>query len=95
MWNLKAGNGEVILSSQSYKAKASAKKGIASIMKHSAMPECFERKVARNKKPFFTIKALNGQQIGKSQFYDSDRSCENGIKSASKNGPTSKIIDLT
>lgn len=95
MWTLRAGNGEVILRSQAYKSKASAKKGVASTMKHSALPECFERKVARNKKPFFTLKALNGQQIGKSPFYETDRSRNNGITSAATHGPKSNVVDLS
>jgi uncharacterized protein YegP (UPF0339 family) len=95
MWNLKAGNGEVILTSQRYKSKASANKGIASTMKNSAVDARFERKVARNKKPFFVLKALNGQIIGKSEMYESTRARNNGIKSVGKNGPTSKIKDIT
>ncbi len=93
-WNLKAGNGEVVLSSQMYKSKASAKKGIASVMKNSAHADRFEKKTAKNKKPFFVLKALNGQQVGKSQFYESERSRDNGIKSVAKNGPKSKTKDL-
>jgi len=95
MWNLKAGNGEVILTSQKYKSKASAKKGIASAMKNSAVEARFEQKVARNKKPFFVLKALNGQIIGKSEMYETTRARNNGIKSVGKNGPTSKIKDIT
>jgi len=95
MWNLKAGNGEVILSSQKYKAKASAKKGIASVMKNCLDDACFERKVSRNKKPFFVLKAMNGQIIGKSELYESERSRENGIKSVMKNGANSPIKDNT
>ena len=94
MWNLKAGNGEVILSSQKYKSKASAKKGIASVAKNCSTDSRFERKVSKNKKPFFVLKALNGQVIGKSELYESERSRENGIKSVMKNG-NSKIKDNT
>ena len=94
MWNLKAGNGEVILSSQKYKSKASAKKGIASVAKNCGTDGRFERKVSKNKKPFFVLKALNGQIIGKSELYESERSRENGIKSVMKNGD-SKIKDNT
>ncbi len=95
MWNLKAGNGEVILTSQKYKSKASAKKGIASVAKNCGTDSCFERKVARNKKPFFVLKAMNGQVIGKSELYESTRSRDNGIKSVAKNGASSKTKDLT
>ena len=95
MWNLKAGNGEIILSSQKYKSKASAKKGIASVMTNCSDDGCFERKVSKNKKPFFVLKAMNGQVIGRSELYESDRSCENGIKSVMKNGAGSPIKDNT
>jgi uncharacterized protein YegP (UPF0339 family) len=94
MFNLKAGNGEVVLTSQKYKSKASAKKGIASVMKNSPDDGRFERKVARNKKPFFVLKAANNQMIGKSEMYEAERSRENGIKSVKKNGPDSKTKDL-
>ena len=95
MWNLKAGNGEIILSSQKYKSKASAKKGIASVMTNCSDDGRFERKVSKNKKPFFVLKAMNGQVIGRSELYESDRSCENGIKSVMKNGASSPIKDNT
>ena len=94
MWNLKAGNGEVILTSQKYKSKASAKKGIASVAKNCGSDSCFERRVARNKKPFFVLKAMNGQVIGKSELYESTRARDNGIKSVAKNG-ASKTKDLS
>ncbi len=35
-WRLKAGNGEIVLVSESYKALASAKKGIASVVRNAA-----------------------------------------------------------
>ena len=95
MWNLKAGNGEVILTSQKYKSKASARKGIASVATNCGTDSCFERKVARNNKPYFVLKAMNGQAIGKSEMYESTRSRDNGIKSVAKNGTTTKINDLT
>lgn len=94
-WSLKAGNGEVVLASQMYKSKASAQKGIASTMLNSAHPDRFERKTARNNKPFFVLKALNGQQVGKSQLYESERARDNGIRSVAKNGPNSTIKDLS
>ena len=38
---------------------------------------------------------MNGQVIGRSELYESDRSCENGIKSVMKNGAGSPIKDNT
>ena len=50
---LKAGNGEVILTSELYKAKASAMNGIASVQKNSPDDARYERLTAKNDKPYF------------------------------------------
>ena len=52
---LKAGNGEVILTSELYKAKASAENGIASVQKNSPDDGRYERVVAKNDKPYFNL----------------------------------------
>ncbi len=92
---LKAGNAETILTSELYKQKASAQNGIASVQANSGLDERYERKVAKNGKPYFNLKAANHQIIGNSQMYSSDASCENGINSVKTNGSTTTIKDLT
>jgi uncharacterized protein YegP (UPF0339 family) len=92
---LKAGNGEIILTSELYKTKASAQNGIASVQTNSPDDAQYDRKVAKNDKPYFNLKAKNHQIIGSSQFYSSEASRENGIASVKNNGPTEKIKDLT
>ena len=47
---LKAGNAEIILTSELYKTKASAMNGIASVQKNSSDDARFDRKVAKNDK---------------------------------------------
>ncbi|MAP54491.1 YegP family protein, partial [Altibacter sp.] len=66
---LKAGNGQVILSSQMYASKASAMNGIESVKKNCGDEKCFEMKTAKNGKVHFNIKSGNGQIIGSSQMY--------------------------
>ena len=92
---LKAGNAETILTSELYKQKASAQNGIASVQANSGLDVRYERKVAKNGKPYFNLKAANHQIIGNSQMYSSDASCENGINSVKTNGSTTTIKDLT
>ena len=92
---LKAGNGEVILTSELYKAKASAHNGIESVQKNSPDDARYDRKKAKNGKPYFNLKAANYQIIGTSQFYASESARDNGIESVKKNGPSDKIKDLT
>lgn len=92
---LKAGNGEVILQSEQYKSKSSVHKGIASVQKNSADATRFVKKVARNKKPYFVLRAGNNQVIGTSEQYETEKACDNGIASVKKNGSTDKIKDLS
>lgn len=92
---LKAGNAEIILTSELYKQKASALNGIASVQKNSNLDERYERKEAKNGKPYFNLKAANHQVIGNSQMYASEAARDNGIKSVKANGSTDVIKDFT
>lgn len=92
---LKAGNAEVILTSELYKAKASAENGIASVQANCAIDARYERKTASNGKPFFNLKAANSQVIGTSQLYGSESSRETGIASVKENGVSKTIKDNT
>ena len=90
---LKAGNGQVILASQGYEAKSSCLNGIESVRKNSMDDARFERKESSNGKPFFNLKASNGQIIGTSEMYESTSACENGIESVKKNAPDALVDD--
>ena len=94
-FRLKAGNGENILGSEGYKAKASCMKGIESVRKNSQDPKRFETKSTASGKFTFRLCATNGQCIGTSQTYDSQSGCSNGIKSVARNAPDAKIDDQT
>lgn len=95
VFNLKAGNGEVILTSESYKSKADAENGIRSVQENAAKADRFTRKTARNDQPFFVLTASNGQTIGKSEMYSSASAMENGIKSVMANAGKAAVADLT
>lgn len=91
---LKAGNGEVILTSELYKTKASAQNGIESVQRNSPEDNRYERLEAKNGKPYFNLKAANYQVIGTSQLYSSEQSREKGIESVKNNGSSTTIKDL-
>ncbi len=92
-FNLKAGNGHVILTSEGYTTLAACKNGIESVKKNSQEDARFERKEAKNGAPFFNLKATNGQVIGKSEMYSSTAACENGIESVKKNAPEAEVVE--
>ena len=94
-FNLRAGNNEIILSSEMYTTKASAKNGIASVKKNATEPGRYDRRVNKAGKDYFVLKAANHQVIGNSEAYNSKAAMENGIKSVTKNAPVAAVSDLT
>jgi uncharacterized protein YegP (UPF0339 family) len=92
-FNLSAANGQVVLSSEGYKTKASCKNGMASVLKNCANDACFERKVAKNGKHYFSLLARNKQIVGSSQMYAAKTSMENGIRSVRTNAPKAEVDD--
>lgn len=92
---LRAGNNEPILTSEMYESKQGAKTGIASVRANSPHDSQYERKAAKNRAEYFTLKATNGQVLGTSEMYPTAASREIGIASVKNNGPTAPAIDDT
>ncbi|WP_316789839.1 YegP family protein [Pedobacter frigoris] len=94
-FNLKAGNGQVILASEGYSSKSACLNGIESVRKNSQDDSRYDKLTSSNGKPYFNLKASNGQIIGASEMYESVASRDNGIESVKKNAPEAEISDLT
>ena len=92
-FNLKAGNGQIILSSELYETHGAAKNGIESVRTNAADLTRFEKRTSAKGESYFVLKAGNGQEIGRSEMYSSDAACDNGIESVQKNAPDAEIID--
>ena len=104
-FDLKAGNGEVIATSEVYTAEASCIKGIESVKKcclgeiEDQTAETIERKKHPKFELYqdqageyrFRLKARNGQIIATSEGYAAKASAEKGIASVKKNAPEAKI----
>jgi uncharacterized protein YegP (UPF0339 family) len=93
MFDLKAGNGETILTSERYVSKQGAKGGIASVQANSPNDARYEKLTSRNGSPYFVLKAINGEVIGTSEMYSSTGGRDNGIASVKVNGPTTDVRD--
>ena len=106
-FDLKAGNGEVIATSQVYKSMASCRSGVASVMRNAPLANIEDQTVPdfeKAKHPKFEIyqdkggefrfrlKATNGQIIAVSEGYKAMASCKNGIASVQKNAATDKVV---
>ena len=106
-FNLVAGNGETIATSEVYSAEASCLNGIASVVKCSAAAEVEDltaEVVETKKHPKFEVyadkagefrfrlKATNGQVIAVSEGYKAKASCLNGTESVKKNAADAEIV---
>ena len=105
-FDLKAGNGEIIASSEIYSGEAACKNGIESVRVNSAAEiedqtvEGFETlkhpkfEVYTDKAGEFRfrLKAKNGEIIATSEGYKAKAGCLNGIESVKKNAPDAEIV---
>lgn len=94
-FNLKAGNNQVILTSETYTSKAAAQGGIDSVKNNASSDARYQRKTAKDNSPYFVLTATNGETIGKSEMYSSASAMETGIASVKTNAPTATVKDLT
>ncbi len=100
-FDLKAGNGEVIATSEIYASKAACLNGIESVKNSCAggvedqtvegfeavkHPK-FEVYLDKGGEYRFRLKARNGEIIAVSEGYKAKASCLNGIESVKKNAP--------
>lgn len=94
-FNLKAGNGQTILTSEGYTTKAACSGGIESVKKNASDDGRYDRLESKSGKPYFNLKANNGQIIGASEMYESVSARENGIESVKKNAADAAVDDQT
>ena len=94
-FNLKAGNGEIILTSEGYKTRAGCDNGIESVKKNAPDDSRYDRLTSKNDKYYFNLKAGNGEIIGTSEMYESMESRDGGIDAVKRNAPVAIIDDET
>ena len=93
-FHLLAANGEIVLASQMYASKATAKKGVASVQLNAADLDQYEAKTNKAGEHYFVLKAKNHQVIGTSEGYAGTTGMKKGMKSVSTNAPKAGIEDI-
>ena len=94
-FSLLASNGQTILGSEMYEAKASALNGIESVKSNAADDGRYARLNGKDGSPYFTLKAGNGQVIGNSQMYSTAAARDSGIASCKTNATGAATDDQT
>lgn len=90
-FNLKAPNGEIILTSEKYESKQGALNGIDSVKEHAPKNAAYKMKKSKDKKHYFTLRADNNKVIGVSETYENKSGMLNGIDSVMENAPIAEI----
>ena len=107
-FNLKAGNGEIIATSEVYTTESACLNGIESVRKNSVgeIEDQTVEPVEAKKHPKFEVykdkagefrfrlKAKNGEVIVVSEGYKAKASCLKGIESVKKNAPDSPVVKV-
>ena len=94
-FRLKATNGQTILASEGYKARAGRVNRVESVRKNAANEARYERKTTESGKYRFNLKSGNNQVIGTSESYETEKARDGGIESVKKNAPVAIIVDKT
>ncbi len=106
VFNLKAGNGEVIANSEVYSTESACKNGIESVKTNCAAAvedqtvEGFEQLKNPKYEVYtdkagefrFRLKARNGEIIATGEGYKAKAGCLNGIESIKKNAPDAEVV---
>ena len=107
-FDLKATNGQIVLTSEIYSSEAACRNGIESIIKNAPGAKVenqteagwevmthpkFEMYEDKAGEYRFRLKARNGEIIGVSEGYTTKVSCENGIESVKKNAAEAEIVE--
>lgn len=88
---LKAGNGEVVLRSETYESRSGAENGIASVQKNCAVESAYAHSDSSDGRFYFNLKAANHQVISTSQMYKTTAARQSGMESVRTNGPTTVV----
>ena len=106
-FDLKAGNGETIATSEVYTTEAACMNGVESVRKNAPAANVEDQTVegftAATHPKFevyadkagefrFRLKARNGEIIAVSEGYKAKSSCQNGVESVRKNAPDAEVV---
>jgi uncharacterized protein len=94
-FNLKASNGEVILTSQMYETRQGAQTGIDSVIVNAPIEARYEKKMSTRGKAYFVLKAANHEVIRTSEEYENTSNRDKGMEAVKSNAAGATVHDLS
>jgi len=93
-FRLKARNGEIILVSEAYTQKHNCHSGIKSVRIHAPFEDSYFLRGLVDGRPYFNLRASNGEIIGTSQMYSSNQAREVGIAAVKECAVEAVVVEL-
>ncbi|TIC83108.1 YegP family protein [Crenobacter intestini] len=95
LFNLKARNGQVILTSQLFDSLHHAVEAAQALQQDNKLADRIHRKVSTAGEPYFSIHGDGDKVIARSQMYSSNTAMEKGIDSVLEHAPQALLVDTT
>lgn len=95
-FRLKDNNNETILAStEGYQTRQGCLNGIDAVRWNASNDPNYKRITGRDGTYYFTLQAVNGEPVGRSEGYNSMVGRENGIANCKKEAPSAPVKELT
>ena len=94
-FRLNDNNNEPILSAtEGYNSKQACLKGVDSVKKHSGTESNYKSFMGNDNRYYFSLQAINGEKIGKSEAYNTAYSRDRGKENSKQEGPFASVKEL-
>lgn len=93
-FRLRAANGEIVLASEGYKAKAGAENGIESVRVNSPIDARYQT-TDNPGSYYFNLRAANHEIIGTSETYTTSAARDHGIEVVKRIAPEAPVEDIS
>ena len=93
-FELKAGNGEIVLTSMPFSSKHDARNAIESIKRSAREDGLYDRRTSKRIQPYFVLRTQDSEILGISGMFSLVSSRESAIDSVRTMGSTATVLDL-
>lgn len=94
-FSLKASGGTTLLTGEGHPRKATAQAGIQSVKANAPLDSRYERKTSTDNRYYFTLKAANGEPLGRSLLFGTAKERDAAVEATKSDTPDAQVLDIT
>lgn len=92
-FSLKASDGQVILTSESFESIDAVKSTIEAVKNLSLFEDRYEKRASSDGKYYFSLKTTDGRLLGSSGMFDTAAYRNNGIEAVKRYAPPAVLVE--